>query len=104
MHRIRTRTLVTVAALLLAAPLTPTAHAAEDVHAEGRLPSGATYLMDLPAGWTGTALLSSPACTPPGVPNPARTAPDDTTKSLLLQQGYALIGSSYAAPGWAVTE
>ncbi|MER6282646.1 alpha/beta hydrolase family protein [Streptomyces sviceus] len=104
MHRIRTRTLVAVAALLLAAPLAPAAHAAEDVHVEGRLPSGATYLMDVPAGWNGTVLLYSHGYTPPGVPNPARNAPDDTTKSLLLKEGYALIGSSYATTGWAVTE
>ncbi|MEU0029202.1 hypothetical protein [Streptomyces sp. NPDC006335] len=104
MHRIRTRTLVTVAALLLAAPFPTAAHAAEDVHVEGRLPSGATYLMDVPAAWNGTVLLYSHGYTPPGVPNPARNAPDDTTKSLLLKQGYALIGSSYATTGWAVTE
>ncbi|MGC0398165.1 hypothetical protein RKD27_000809 [Streptomyces sp. SAI-126] len=104
MHRIRTRTLVTVAALLLATPLAPAAQAAEDTHVEGRLPSGATYLMDVPAGWNGTVLLYSHGYTPPGVPNPARNAPDDSTKSLLLKQGYALIGSSYATTGWAVTE
>ncbi|MEV7073985.1 hypothetical protein [Streptomyces sp. NPDC093990] len=103
MHRIRTRTLVTVAALLLAAPLTPAAHAAEDTRVEGRLPSGATYLMDVPADWNGTVLLYSHGYTPAGVPNPARNAPDDTTKSLLLKEGYALIGSSYATTGWAVT-
>lgn len=105
MHRTRTRTLVAVAALLLAAPLTPAAHAAaEDVHVEGRLPSGATYLMDVPADWNGTVLLYSHGYTPTGAPNPARNSPDDTTKSLLLRQGYALIGSSYATTGWAVTE
>ncbi|MDH6589303.1 hypothetical protein M2161_008409 [Streptomyces sp. SAI-133] len=103
-HRIRTRTLVSVAALLLAVPLTSAARPAEDVHVEGRLPSGATYLMDVPADWNGTVLLYSHGYTPPGVPNPARNAPDDTTKSLLLKQGYALIGSSYATTGWAVTE
>ncbi|MFK4101972.1 alpha/beta hydrolase family protein [Streptomyces sp. NPDC019531] len=104
MHRIRTRTLVTVAALLLAAPFAPAAHAAEDVHVEGQLPSGAAYLMDVPADWNGTVLLYSHGYMPTGAPNPARNAPDDTTKSLLLDQGYALIGSSYATTGWAVTE
>ena len=103
-HRIRTRTLVTAAALLLAAPFPAAAHAAEDVHVEGRLPSGATYLMDVPADWNGTVLLYSHGYTPSGAPNAARDAPDDTTRSLLLQQGYALIGSSYATTGWAVTE
>lgn len=104
LHRTRTRTLVAVAALLLAAPSAPAAHAAEDVHVEGRLPSGATYLLDVPAGWNGTVLLYSHGYTPAGAPNPARNAPDDTTRSLLLKEGYALIGSSYATTGWAVTE
>jgi hypothetical protein len=58
----------------------------------------------LPADWNGTVLLYSHGYTPPGVPNAARNTPDDTTKSLLLKQGYALTGSSYATTGWAVTE
>lgn len=105
MHRIRTRTLVAVAALLLAAPVAPAAHAAaEDVHV------GRSCRPERPTSWTypptGTARSSSTAtATPrPHAPNPARNAPDDTTKSLLLKQGYALIGSSYATTGWAVTE
>ncbi|WP_338895289.1 hypothetical protein WBG99_05850 [Streptomyces sp. TG1A-60] len=103
--RIRTRTLVALAALLLAAPFTPAAHAADtDAHIDGRLPSGAAYTMDIPAHWNGTVLLYSHGYTPTGVPNPARNAPDDATKSLLLDQGYALIGSSYASNGWAVAD
>ncbi|MFF0010973.1 alpha/beta hydrolase family protein [Streptomyces sp. NPDC005374] len=102
--RIRTRAVVAVAALLLVTPVAPSAHAATDVHVEGSLPSGATYLMDVPADWNGTVLLYSHGYTPAGAPNPARNAPDDATKSLLLNEGYALIGSSYATTGWAVTE
>ncbi|PWI20140.1 hypothetical protein DI272_42775 [Streptomyces sp. Act143] len=105
--RPRTRTASALALLLTLAAL-PTATAAAgtttDVsHLEGRLPSGAAYMMDVPASWNGTVLLFSHGYTP-GPANPARNVTDDTTKSLLLDQGYALIGSSYATTGWAVTD
>ncbi|MCF1597036.1 S9 family peptidase [Streptomyces muensis] len=93
-------------ALLLAVTAIPTSAVAapEAAHIEGRLPSGATYLMDVPADWNGTVLLFSHGYRPMGAPNPAQNAPDDTTKALLLDRGYALIGSSYASSGWAVTD
>ncbi|MGW2379918.1 alpha/beta hydrolase family protein [Streptomyces sp. NPDC001658] len=94
------------AALLLALTAVPTsavAAPADPVHVEGRLPSGATYAMDVPASWNGTVLLFSHGYNP-GPANPAANGPDEATKSLLLKQGYALIGSSYATTGWAVTE
>lgn len=102
---IRART-ACAAALLLALTALPTpavAATADTTHVDGRLPSGATYLMDVPAHWNGTVLLFSHGYAT-GPANPAQDAPDDTTKSLLLQQGYALIGSSYATTGWAVTD
>ncbi|WP_416981768.1 hypothetical protein [Streptomyces sp. T028] len=101
----RTRT-AAVAALLLALTTLPTSALAatdEPAHVEGRLPSGATYLMDVPADWNGTVLLFSHGYTA-GPANPAQDAPDDATKALLLDGGYALIGSSYATTGWAVTD
>ncbi|KUN76376.1 alpha/beta hydrolase family protein [Streptomyces griseoruber] len=101
----RTRT-ASVAALLLTLttlPATALAATAEPAHVEGRLPSGATYLMDVPTDWNGTVLLFSHGYAA-GPANPAQDAPDDATKALLLQQGYALIGSSYATTGWAVTD
>ena len=103
-----TLTLVVLAALLLAAA--PAAHAAQSTkiqptHVEGSLPSGATYLMDVPADWNGTVLLFSHGYRPAGTgENPPQNATDDATKELLLNQGYALIGSSYASAGWAVTD
>ncbi|MPY38693.1 hypothetical protein FNH04_01570 [Streptomyces phyllanthi] len=91
--------------MLLAAPLTSAAQAAgTGAHLEGTLPSGATYVMDRPEAWNGTVLLYSHGYNPAGLPNPARNAPDDSTKSLLLKEGYALIGSSYASNGWAVSD
>jgi pimeloyl-ACP methyl ester carboxylesterase len=101
-------TLVVLAALLLAAA--PAAHAAQSTktqptHVEGSLPSGATYLMDVPADWNGTVLLFSHGYRPAGTgENPPQNATDDATKELLLDRGYALIGSSYASAGWAVTD
>lgn len=93
------------AALLLAVTALPTSAVAapEAAHVDGRLPSGATYLMDVPADWNGTVLVFSHGYTP-GPANPAENAPDDATKALLLKRGYALIGSSYATTGWAVTD
>ncbi|MDH6623906.1 pimeloyl-ACP methyl ester carboxylesterase [Streptomyces sp. LBL] len=95
------------AALLLAVTALPTAAVAAPAttsHVEGRLPSGATYLMDVPAAWNGTVLLFSHGYNDTGRPNPAQDAPDDATKALLLKEGYALVGSSYATTGWAVTD
>jgi MYXO-CTERM domain-containing protein len=60
-------------------------------------------MMDVPPTWNGTVLLFSHGYTS-GPANPAQDAPDEATKTLLLQQGYALIGSSYATTGWAVTD
>lgn len=95
-----------VAALLLAVTALPTtaATAADTTHIEGQLPSGATYLMDVPAEWNGTVLLFSHGYRPQGAPNPAQNTTDATTKALLLDSGYALVGSSYATTGWAVTD
>ncbi|KUO05147.1 alpha/beta hydrolase family protein [Streptomyces caeruleatus] len=102
--RRRTRT-ACAAAFLLAVTALPasTAAAADTTHVDGRLPSGATYMMDVPAQWNGTVLLFSHGYAS-GPANPAQNAPDDATKALLLRGGYALVGSSYATTGWAVTD
>lgn len=95
-----------VAALLLAVtalPASAVAATADTTHVDGRLPSGATYMMDVPVNWNGTVVLFSHGYAA-GPANPAQNAPDDVTKALLLQRGYALIGSSYATTGWAVTD
>ncbi|WP_312870540.1 DUF6351 family protein [Streptomyces himalayensis] len=103
--RVRTVVLTALALALLAAPATPVGAAAgTDTHIEGRLPSGAAYLIDVPADWNGTVLLFSHGYTPAGSPNPAQNAPGTAAKELLLNEGYALIGSSYATTGWAVTD
>ncbi|SDP05257.1 Alpha/beta hydrolase family protein [Streptomyces sp. cf386] len=99
----RARTSLVAALLLAVTALPASAAAADTTHVDGRLPSGATYLMDVPANWNGTVLLFSHGYAS-GPANPAQNAPDDATKALLLQRGYALIGSSYATTGWAVTD
>jgi len=69
----------------------------------GALSNGTTWLASVPSDWNGTVLLYSHGYRPSFVPgNPASVAPDDGTKALLLERGYALVGSSYAASGWAV--
>ncbi|MFC8089554.1 alpha/beta hydrolase family protein [Streptomyces sp. NPDC057301] len=106
-RRVRRHTRIAgVAALLLAAgalPTTTAAAASDATHVDGRLPSGATYMMDVPGHWNGTVLLFSHGYAT-GPANPAQDAPDDATKALLLKNGYALAGSSYATTGWAVTD
>ncbi|NBE56097.1 alpha/beta hydrolase family protein [Streptomyces boluensis] len=100
----RTRAAVPVLVLCLAAALPTPAQAATDQHVEGRLPSGATYTMDVPAAFNGTVLLYSHGYRAAGWPNPAENAPSSPTRDALLADGYALIGSSYATTGWAVTD
>lgn len=100
----KTRTCLAALTLALSAATALPAHAATDAHLEGHLPSGAAYLMDVPAGWNGTVLLYSHGYTPAGAPDPAQDAPGPDTRTRLLAEGYALIGSSYATNGWAVTD
>ncbi|MET8472204.1 prolyl oligopeptidase family serine peptidase [Streptomyces sp. NPDC006422] len=103
--RSRTRVACAAAVVALAATALPApavAAGSDTGHVEGSLPSGAAYVMDVPAGWNGTVLLFSHGYNDVGTPNPAENAPDDATKSLLLKRGYALIGSSYATTGWAL--
>ncbi|MDG4857880.1 prolyl oligopeptidase family serine peptidase [Streptomyces sp. T-3] len=100
----RIRTLLLAATLCSVAALPLPAQAATDTHFEGRLPSGAAYVMDVPTDWNGTVLLFSHGYSAVGWPNPAQNAPTPETQERLLADGYALIGSSYATSGWAVTE
>lgn len=70
--------------------------------ARGTIANGAPYLMAKPGDWNGTLLVYSrggPVVTPPA---DAPSAPG--LRSWLLDRGYALLGSSYSAPGWAVEE
>ncbi|MFB7892256.1 alpha/beta hydrolase family protein [Microbacterium sp. NPDC056044] len=104
--RHRTRALAVAAAAgvaLSVALVAPPASADAGGDYAGSLSNGTTWLASVPAEWNGTVLLYSHGYRPSFVPgNPASVAPDDATKALLLERGYALVGSSYAAGGWAV--
>jgi pimeloyl-ACP methyl ester carboxylesterase len=65
---------------------------------------GANGLIQVPANWNGTLLLYSHGYTFVGNPLTAADASDSLTGSALLQQGYALAGSSYSQNGWAVQQ
>ncbi|MFG2650415.1 alpha/beta hydrolase family protein [Streptomyces sp. NPDC048436] len=92
------------ALLLLVAAAPASATPSTSGHVEGTLPSGAAYMIDTPDDWNGTVLLFSHGYRPEGSPNPAVNAPDETAKKLLLKEGYALVGSSYATTGWSVEQ
>ncbi|MBD3942248.1 alpha/beta hydrolase [Microbacterium sp. NEAU-LLC] len=102
------RRALTVAAATAGALLTAgviAAPAAADTGGEysGSLSNGTTWLASVPSDWNGTVLLYSHGYTPSFAGgNWASVAPDDGTKALLLEEGYALVGSSYRSNGWAV--
>src|SRR5579883_1027703 len=65
---------------------------------------GANYLIQVPANWNGTLLLYSHGYAFVGSPLRAQDASDALTGGALLQQGYALAGSSYSQNGWALQQ
>lgn len=67
---------------------------------------GANYTISVPANWNGTLVLYSHGYVFSTSPllNPAPDVGDVTTASALLQQGYALAGSSYSSNGWALQQ
>jgi pimeloyl-ACP methyl ester carboxylesterase len=62
----------------------------------GSLADGATWVGDVPAHFNGTIILYSHGFGP----LVAQDAPDPATRADLLDQGYALVGSSYSGPSW----
>src|SRR6185437_10918527 len=65
---------------------------------------GANNLIQVPAKWNGTLLLYSHGYAFVGNPLTAADASDPLTSAALLQQGYALAGSSYSQNGWALQQ
>lgn len=99
-----------VCAVALAAGLAPAAvslsapvAAAESIHASGTTANG-EWVLDVPASFNGTLLVWSHGYT--FTPVPGSNAPSLPARDALLEQGYALVGSSYArgGAGWAVRE
>ncbi|HZS75339.1 MAG TPA: DUF6351 family protein [Ktedonobacteraceae bacterium] len=67
---------------------------------------GANYTIQVPSNWNGTLVLYSHGyvfATQPLL-NPAPDVGDSQTGAFLLQQGYALAGSSYSQNGWALQQ
>jgi len=93
--------LVVAMVAAIAAPVT--ASAAVTV-TTGTLADGATYLIEVPSPWNGTLLLYSHGYVVPGHSNPAQDVGDPGTRGFLLENGFALAGSSYASTGWALSE
>ena len=67
---------------------------------------GAYYTYQVPSNWNGTLVLYSHGYVFANQPllNPAPDAGDPLTRAVLLQQGYALAGSSYSQNGWALQQ
>ena len=67
---------------------------------------GANYTISVPSNWNGTLVLYSHGYVFPNqsLLNPAPDAGDALTRAALLQQGYALAGSSYSQNGWALQQ
>src|SRR5258708_1631624 len=67
---------------------------------------GANYTIQVPSNWNGTLVLYSHGYVSSTSPllNPAPDAGDPLTGAALLQQGYALAGSSYSQNGWALQQ
>src|SRR5215218_7507962 len=84
-----------------AVALPPPVSAAEALHASGRRVNG-QWVLDVPADFNGTLLVWSHGYT--FTPVPGSNAPSTAVRDALLEQGYALVGSSYArgGAGWAV--
>lgn len=118
-------TAVAVLALLLAACTGSGGTAASPSTSEAPLPAkscsqvackgaidGARYQIVLPQRWNGTLLLYSHGYrfaqpVPPDYERPATDAvpaPGEDVAKALLDEGYALAGSSYSRNGWAVPE
>jgi hypothetical protein len=94
-HCRRTRLVaIAIASLLLIAAATPVAHASASTSYAGSTSDGGSWVADVPDAWNGTLILYSHGFGPVL----AADAPDSATKQALLDFGYALVGSSEAAP------
>jgi pimeloyl-ACP methyl ester carboxylesterase len=74
---------------------------ASERQADGQLPDKARWRATVPANWNGTLLLWSHGYGGGALPASADDAPA-AHRAALLAAGYALAGSTYAEPGWAI--
>ncbi len=92
---------VSIAAL--SSTLAPSAAGATAEHLSGTTANG-DWVLDVPSAFNGTVLVWSHGYT--FTPLEGASAPTDAVRDVLLGDGYALIGSSYAGggTGWAVRD
>lgn len=83
--------LATAVVLTLTGSSTTTAATPETQRLSGTLPDGATWIADVPENWNGTLIVFSHGF---GV-TVAQNAPSEAVRLRLLEEGYALTGSSY---------
>jgi pimeloyl-ACP methyl ester carboxylesterase len=98
------RVFVALVVSALALCMAPISAAAAVTSHTDTLADGATYLIEVPDNWNGTLLLYSHGYVVPGKANLAQDVGDPFTRAFLLNQGYALAGSSYATTGWALKQ
>ncbi len=97
----RAFTALVAAAVVAGLALTPTAGATTtSTHYTGTTSDGSQWIADVPSPWNGTVLLYSHGFGP----LVAADSPDPVTQQELLNEGYALAGSSYDPTGswWAL--
>ena len=105
MRQIRKQVFYLAAGIVLALLFAGNAYA-QVTTTKGTLPDGATFLIEVPANWNKTLFLYSHGYVPP-LPtqqNPAQDAGDPVTQAIMLSNGFALAGSSYATKGWAIQD
>jgi pimeloyl-ACP methyl ester carboxylesterase len=64
----------------------------------------AQYRIEVPAAWNGTLFLYSHGYVAPGRINLAADSPTKDISTWLLDNGYAIAGSSYSTTGWALED
>ena len=64
----------------------------------------AQYRIEVPARWNGTLFLYSHGYVAPGRNNAATDSPTKDISTWLLDNGYAIAGSSYSSSGWALED
>lgn len=74
---------------------------AEPRHLDGRLASGSTWAIDVPADWNGDLVLFSHGYRT-GPDNPLRDVNFTPTADALQARGYAVAQASYSRLGWAL--
>jgi pimeloyl-ACP methyl ester carboxylesterase len=71
-------------------------------HLEGAIADGAKWAADIPANWNGTVILVSHGYS--AQLRPPELSMRGGAREWMLSNGYALVGSAFSKPGWALEE